>query len=242
MTTLYFVTAVVGGLLVVLSLLGGGSDSSEAELEASGDLDADADLGAGDSDLGGGHAEIGGGPAEVAGAHAEIGGHAEVGAHGDVSNDFHKDLGSETWIPFLSMRFWTFFFAFFGLCGLLLGWLTNVGELTRGLSAGASGFAAGLVVSYLMRYLRRSQVHGGTALPELVGSEAKVLLPISPENPGKIRIERRGEMIDIVASCDEGTLPIGADVLIISIDGSEAKVVSSAAVLGVPGTDPQLTP
>lgn len=238
MTTIYFVTAVVGGLLVLLSLLGGSGEGTDADADAGADGDADLDTG-GDADVD---------------AHVDVGDHGDLGGHGELTaagvdsghgfeKDFHKDLGSDTWIPFLSMRFWTFFFAFFGICGLLLGWATNVGELTRGLSAGASGLVAGLFVSYMMRYLRRTQVHSGTSLAQLVGCEAKVLLPISAASPGKIRIERNGEMIDVVASCDEAEpIPIGADVLIISIEGSEAKVMASAAVLGGPSGTPQLEP
>lgn len=201
MTAFYLVSALVGGALVLMSLLGGAKE-----------LDGDADVEAGDAEP-----------------------HVDAGV-GDYDKDFAKDLevdhGGPLWLPFLSLRFWTFFLAFAGVCGLLVGWTTDVGELLRGVVAMGTGLVAGTSVAYMMRYFKRLQVNAGADTKRLVGLEAKVLLPLSAESEGKIRVSAGGKLIDLIASCDDaGTIPIGSDVLIISVDGGTAKVVSSDAVL-----------
>ena len=88
MLPIYLVTLIVGGVLVLVSVFLGDSDT-DADVAADIDVDADLDLAAG----------------------------ADVDADGSLDVGLIDAL--QAWLPFTSMRFWTFFAAFFGLTGSL---------------------------------------------------------------------------------------------------------------------------
>jgi hypothetical protein len=208
MLTFYVVAAIVGGVFVLLSALGGlGKDGLEKDL-----FDKDFDAADLDTDAG---VEAG------AGVEAESG--AESGGGHAISADH-----SELWLPFLSMRFWTYFFAVFGVTGLLLTSVWREGMPTAVLSS-LMGLACGLGMAYATRYLRRSTTSSGVGVRDFVGVEAVVLFGVSDRQSGKIRAVVKGREVDLLATTDEaGPIERGARVMIIGFEGPRARVVRAS--------------
>lgn len=220
MLTLYLIAGIVGGSLIVLSALGGIGDH-DADLEVDHDVDLDVDH-------------------DVA---------LDFDADHDLDLDLDHDVDHDldvahagvldgvdpegVWLPFLSLRFWTYFAAGFGITGGLLTWLGALIEPVIGLSAGGTGLVAGLAMSYAMRALKRGEAHGHIGLDDYQGAEGVVLVAIQPGGTGKIRTRVRGEEVDLLASSD-ATEPLaaGAPIIIIDMVGAQARVVGRSAITG----------
>lgn len=155
--------------------------------------------------------------------HGDAGGHD--GGHGD-DGDHHGHHGP--WLPLLSVRFWTFSLAFFGLTGAVL---TAAGALTTALIpavAGVLGLGSGYGASRVLGALANRPVGLLAASP--VGKEGRVLLPIAVGQRGKIRVTSGGNSSDFVAETDANqTLPVGAAALIVAMRGNVAVVERSPA-------------
>lgn len=149
---------------------------ADIDLDADLDLDADVDL---DVDLD---------------ADADV----EVGLLGSLS-----DLSA--WVPFASLRFWTFFAAFGGATGVALTLLAEPAALT-GLIAGAVGYVSGVVVSNALRVLRRDMISSAPSEEELVGSTAEVVVPLSRGQLGQVRVDIKGRSVDVMAETDDEEL------------------------------------
>lgn len=191
MFLVYAVSAIVAGVLVVLSLFG--------------------------ADHGGGH-----------------------DADGDLDLDLHHDLGNHDvstgpWLPFLSLRFWTYFFAGFGANGLLVSWLTaTTAPLVIGLSL-VVGLLCGFGVSYALRTLRSTESTSGAKAGDLLGKEGEVQVTIRGATPGRIRVNVRGDIIDYLATTEEPE-PIepGSSVVVLGLTGDRVLVARLENVLGDP--------
>ncbi|HRJ25948.1 MAG TPA: NfeD family protein [Fimbriimonadaceae bacterium] len=173
-----------------------------------------------------------------------LGGH---GDHGSDSDAGHETDHSETadghhssfveWLPFLSLRFWTYFCGGFGLIGTLLTMLKMAGPTTTfNLSLGM-GLGLGLLVWLTMKWATRSEVGRSVATDDLVGKTGRVLVACRPGQMGKVRIEVRGDWIDLMA-LDEGlgTLEIGEEVIVTRLENSVAHVVGLHSALEGPLT------
>jgi hypothetical protein len=198
MLAIYILAAAIGGVLVVLSAIGGG-------------------------DHGDGHAEIG------TDAHAEIGTDAGSDiAHADGDGGHDADMG---WLSFFGLRFWSYFGAFFGLTGLLLTWLTDLGSVMIAAGSGALGLFSGTGVSLGSRLLTSSQTSSAVHGKDLIGVEGVVLVTIKKDAPGKIRCSVRGEVIDLQALTDEAAIPVGREVMIVSHEDHRVKVIPKESLL-----------
>lgn len=180
---------------------------------------------------------IGGGEHGADGVHEFDGG--GIG-DGELDHDFghhgsDHDGGAGTWIPFLSLRFWTYFLGAFGVTGLLLTKVANLPEpFSAWLSAG-TGALCGLTIAYAMRLVQRAEADSSAKIDEMLGTEAKVLVPIHPNQPGKIRFTLKGETIELLALSnddDADQIGAGADVVIVAIEKDRARVVPRAALYG----------
>jgi membrane protein implicated in regulation of membrane protease activity len=158
MLTAYVACLIAGGLLLAVSLLGGGDADGDAAVGADADAGADVD-GAADS------VEA---DAETEGAEAE--GEGLVAA-----------------ARFLSLRNLVFFVAFFGLTGTLLTLLKANAALTL-VAAVALGGAAAVAVHRLMGYLRRTESGALRSLATLGGARARVLVRLTRAKPGKVTV------------------------------------------------------
>lgn len=199
MLAVYLAVLILGGTLVVLSVLG-------ASHGGAGDFHADAG------------AEL----------HADADTHVEVHAGGDAHAGHHEgDHGANApWLPFLSLRFWTYFFATTGAAGVLLTLAAGVREPMAAILSSATGAGVGLVVSYIFRWMRLSEVTSLAGVDDMLGKIGLVTVPIRESQPGRIRCTIKGEIIDFMALGEEPlALEPGAEVVIVGVDGTTAKVV-----------------
>ncbi|MBN1773561.1 MAG: hypothetical protein JXB32_20025 [Deltaproteobacteria bacterium] len=175
-------------------------------LFAGGDSDADAHGGA-----------EGGGDAD---ATADADGGGDAGHHADAD----ADAAGEFWLLFVSMRFWVFFLTFFGLTGLLLE-LVGASALAAALIAAPTGIAMGLGAAWVFKRLREQIVTSQVAPDQLVGLEAKVLLPVSDGMAGKVRLQLGGQVLDRIALLEgREELARGERALVIAVRGDKLLV------------------
>ena len=193
------------GSLILGGLLIGASIVFGGDSGFDSDMDVDADF-EGDMDL------------SIAGV---------ADGNGDI---LHIDAEAGAWLPFLSMRFWTFGLASFGLTGCLLslstsaGWASIANVVSLGVSVSV-GFVVGWVTSWAFQKLKTERVTGEVGLQQLKGSEATVLLSVNSEKKGKIRTLVSGQTVDLLAcSLDDGPLERGSKVLIVEIQDGIAMV------------------
>src|SRR5687768_13164083 len=146
----YLAATLVGGALLVGSLVLGGDDT-----DADGDHDGDASDDAGTSD-------------------------------GDTDG---SDGLLDVWLPFASLRFWTFVLAFGGLTGTLLTWLDLAPALVVAIMSLVVGWISGAGVTWAIRRLRRDDVNSEVRAGDFVGHSGRVLLPVARGRVGKVRFE-----------------------------------------------------
>lgn len=128
------------------------------------------------------------------------------------------------WMPFLSLRFWTFFLASMGLTGTLLT-LTGFAEPLIGLVSIPFGVAVGWSTTQLFRKMRTDQVTATTSLSSYAGLEAKVMVPVRPGEAGKIAVKTMAGRIEMLAKSGDGkVLEAGTTVLITSVVEGVADV------------------
>lgn len=128
------------------------------------------------------------------------------------------------WVPFLSLRFWTFFLASMGLTGALLT-LTGFAEPLVGLVSIPFGVAVGWITTQIFRRIRTDQVTATTNLSSYAGLEAKVMVPVRPGDAGKIAVKTMAGRIEMLAKSGDGkVLEAGTTVLITSVVDGVADV------------------
>ena len=193
----YVFALVLGAILLGASFLLGGDD---ADLEADGDLDVDADVDA-DADFS---------------PDGDLDGHD--GAGHSTSGDLVGLFGVLT-----SLRFWTFFGAFFGLTGLMLDGLGLADSVTALIIAIAVGGVSGWGAVTLIRHLSANDTGVAAGVDDYVGKTGEVLLPVGPGRVGKLRIELKGTTVDVLARSEQ-SFARGEQALIIEMDGTTAVV------------------
>ncbi len=161
----------------------------------------DGDIDAGDGDVDAGDADV----------------HADAGhGHG------HADVSAIA--IFLSLRFWTYGLLAFGLVGTILHFLKLAGGLATPITATLLGVVSGLLATYTFRLLDRTQSTSGAEASDAIGQVGRVLVPIERGKRGKIRIEVRGQTVDLLASTDDERLRDGDQVVVEEIRGTTAHV------------------
>lgn len=217
MLGLYLGALAFGGLLIGVSILMGGGDADfDKDVDFGADVDADIDL---DVD---------------ADADVDLDKSFDLGELGN-SGDAGEAATAAIWLPFLSMRFWTFGSMSFGMAGSLLHFLTPWG-LTLGVASG-TGLAVGTGAAWFFRQLRRNTITGSTQLSRYIGAEVRVLLPVYPDGLGKIVIDAPEGQLELVARTgDAQPIPRGSRALITEV------VDGTANITGLPSlTDRQHT-
>ena len=142
-----------------------------------------------------------------------------------------KDHDHDTWLPFLSVRFWIFLFGFGGATGYAL---EAAGESANTALAGAVGVGvvSGVLARVVIRSLAKKSASSQVAANELVGATAKVVLGVAPGKPGKVRVEVKGRAEDYIANGieDAGDLPTGTHVLIVAEGDRGSLLVTKTEV------------
>jgi hypothetical protein len=210
---LYLFSLIVGGVLLGASILLGGQDS-DADADADFDADADADFDAqvdGDFDA---HGEV----------DADHGGHGDHDHHGS----FDGAHGSFDFFltTFRSVRFWTYFLAFFGLTGLVMDGLGLVGSQWIALAlAIAMGSASGLGVSAVFRKLAMDETGHVPGAGDYIGKTVRAVVPVEKDGTGKVRLQLAGNTVDVLAVTDEDE-PFDSreEAMIIEMEGTRARI------------------
>ncbi|MAY81357.1 MAG: hypothetical protein CL930_11310 [Deltaproteobacteria bacterium] len=201
MLPIYLGSLTLGGILIGASILFGDGDVDA-------DVDFDVEL---DGDFGGGL---------------------------DADNDLMlavKDpadavVDAGTWLPFLSLRFWTFAMATFGLSGTLLN-LLGVGGIVAVVVSAVMAAGIGTGASWMFRALQTTQVSGNVGLRDVRGNEAKVLLPVGPNKMGKVRLLLDGQYVDLPARTQCKDL-INRDDKVLVVDVSDGVADITAVPVG----------
>lgn len=150
--------------------------------------------------------------------------------HDHGASDAH-DHNATAIIPFFSLRFWTYALSAFGIVGLLSTWLTNTAFPVELASCVAAGIIAGLVAQYGFLLARKSESDSMVRESDIVGKVADVQVAVRGSECGRIRIESRGEFLDLLAQSPSGeTFLAGEKVVIVDLNGSTAIVASSEAI------------
>ena len=199
--SVYMFSLALGGVLLGASILLGGKDGIEASSDA-----PDAELG-------------------------DIHVHAEVESGGGVSKDIEVGGGADFLMWSLtSVRFWTFFLAFFGLTGLVFDGFSLVPhEAISAVLAVGMGSAAGFGISYAMRVLSTDQTSRVAEAEDYVGKSARVLVAPKPGGVGKVRVDIGGNLVDVLATTDEAGVSNQDQVMIIEMEGTTARVAKVMA-------------
>lgn len=160
----------------------------------------------------------------------DVDGHADADAdhdldtHADAGHDAHGDLGGFFGV-LGSMRFWTFFAAFFGLTGVVLdGFDLTAPLVALGLSIGV-GFVTGWVAVTLIRRLSANDTGVAAGVADYVGKTGELLIAVRPNGVGKIRIELKGTTVDVLALTDDEPIAKGEQALILEMRDDKAIVV-----------------
>lgn len=149
------------------------------------------------------------------------------GGDADMEAGAEMDGMSEVFsvIPLSSLAFVA---TFFGATGLVSEWLGTSAVFTL-LLAAVVGVVAGVLNSAAFAYLRRSEASSDVSDREIEGSIARVSLPMSNEQRGRVvltvagaRTQMTAAPIDLLGA--EGTIEAGARVIIVRIEGGVALV------------------
>ncbi|HET7747723.1 MAG TPA: NfeD family protein [Vicinamibacteria bacterium] len=114
-----------------------------------------------------------------------------------------------------------FAFGFVGGALHVPGLLRPTGALLVALLAGA---VTTLAVGYVLRALGHPLAAGTGDLSEAIGRTARVLVPVAPQQRGKVRVQLKGHAVDMLATTDGAAIPAGADVVVAEIRGDVAHV------------------
>lgn len=161
----------------------------------------------------------------------------DLGAdHGDAifgHDSLTDDLdGSNIWLPFTSMRFYTFFMFAFGLGGTIMSMFDVPWLATLSISF-VFAFLLGWLAAWGFRQLYRDTVTGDVGVQRFVGQEARVLLPIRAQKRGKIVLDSPMGQIELPAETnDDQAFAPGSRVLVAHIDHGIANVTSIHLPLG----------
>ncbi len=149
----------------------------------------------------------------------------DADAHADVGHGHGHGHDSASAIAiFLSLRFWTYGLLAFGMVGTILHFLHLAGGLVTPVTATLLGLISGLLATYTFRLLDRTQSTSGAEASDAIGQVGRVLVPIERGKRGKIRIEVRGQSVDLLASTDDERLRDGDQVVVEEIRGTTAHV------------------
>lgn len=126
---------------------------------------------------------------------------------------------------FRSLRFWTFFAAFFGLSGTVLDGFGLVGSklVTLGIALGTGAFA-GFGATEVMRRLAADTSGKVATSLDYIGKSARVVVPVKSGGVGKVRIQLKGTTVDVLAEAIEGDFDARDEALIVEMDGAKARI------------------
>lgn len=204
MLAVYIVLGVIGGGLILLSALGVITHGfdASAHFDADHQIDFSHDLSATDS----------------------------VPTGDNVDHVLH-DTG-DVWLPFLTLRFWIYTSGCFGLIGFLAAVFSDAREPAIAIVATLAGLLMGFLAAWFYRILPRAEVSGGVSSGDFVGAVGNVLVAVGESKMGKVRVLVKGDTIDMLALAERGTIEVGEEILVTSVEGQKVTVVKKEEYLG----------
>jgi membrane protein implicated in regulation of membrane protease activity len=151
--------------------------------------------------------------------HGDAGGHDTHPALQDGDHDHggaHGGLASAA-LVLLSLRFWVFAAFAFGLTGTAIRVLGLASPFVALLLAVLAGLGAGALAVWVFRALARSESSSAVAADDLIGQIGRVLVPLGPGTTGKVRLDLRGQAVDMLATTDDVGIGAGELVLVESV-------------------------
>jgi membrane protein implicated in regulation of membrane protease activity len=140
------------------------------------------------------------------GGKPEIDGHADLDAGHGHDHDHGLDAGALAWLPLASLRFWTFFMAFFGATGTALTFTErDINAWVLLAIAVAMGYVCGAAAVSVFRYMRRSETTSNLAVDDYIGETAVVRVAVARGKTGKVRLELKGRTLELLAETEEET-------------------------------------
>ena len=126
-----------------------------------------------------------------------------------------------------STPFWSFGLCGFGLCGLLISFLSpkDSGFLSL-LVASAMGLGMGWAASRVLRLMSRREADTLIRSDDLIGQEGMVTLRITQNERGFVELRVRGSLIRRPAMSNAGILEEGTAVVVVSSDQYTLRVCS----------------
>ena len=169
----------------------------------------------------------------LGGGHGDFDADADLDMDADADADMDHDVGFDavmSWLPVTSLRFWTFFLAFFGLTGAVLTTTGVIGaRWAVATAAGGLGYLAGFTVVTAMKRLRKSQSDSTLRADDYVGASAIVMLPITNGKVGKVRLDLKGRSVELLAYTeDEGALTAKQTVMVYAVNDDGSVMVTRA--------------
>lgn len=200
LTASYWGGLIIGGGLLVVSVLGGHDSDVDVDVDAGFDFDADADL---DFDVD---------------ADADLATDVAHAAHGGFA-----DL--TTWF---SLRFVVFFAAVFGVIGVILTYLTGLHAGITFVIALAAGLFVGQGVHQTFRLIRRTSGDSTPRPQDYVNRLARVTIAISHPQKGEVALQVRGARRFVPALTSEGgpSFKVGDEVVVVGYRAGVAHVVT----------------
>jgi len=205
MATIYIVSLILGGgMLLISSILGG---HASADVHVDGGFDFSGDV----------HTDL---PSDV---HVDPSGGAD-GAF-DAAGHGHDWFSLTSWF---SISFVVYFLAVFGLVGTSLTYLSNMQPHGVAALAVLTGVLAGQGVHHLLRFLRRTSGNSAPNIAEYVNRSACVTLAINGHRKGEIAVSVRGgtRFIPAVARQPNTRFEKGDRVFIVELNDATAEVVA----------------
>ena len=199
MDPVYWISMIVGGFFVLLSVFGGGDSDADADV----DFDADADLDFdGDADM-------------------------DLDADADMHVGYGDVGAGPGFVDLFTIRALFLFAAFFGLTGVLLSW-ANTSEPMTAILAGLTGAIIGLGGNYVIKNIGYAHISSTITAVDMKGRTGTVIIPFDSEDQGKISLISKGQRLQLVARAFEGvdeTFAPGDEIVVVRVDGHVAEVV-----------------
>jgi len=152
--------------------------------------------------------------------------------HGDHVFD-HGDASHPDGPGILSTRSVIYALFTFGLVGGLLHVPGLVQPTTAFVIAIASGLATTVAIGYLFRSLDDAGASGAARLDEVIGRTGRVLVGCARGQRGKVRVQLKGHVVDVLATTDEEHIPEGTEVVIVGVRDDVVHVASKSVTEGM---------